>query len=490
MTAPMRLPIGIAVALCVAILTSAVFAQLTPEEQQALDERLKQPEFGDPLVDPSFRSIFVLVDYSNTNFFIDAAGKQRGFEYELMSGYEDYLNRNAKKTAERRFLAFIPMPFEEILPALREGRGDIAAAGLTITEERLRQVDFTLPYIPHVNEIVVQHESSPLLESLEDLAGESVLVLGGSSYVEHLTALNAQLRKKKYKPIDIVEADKDLETAGILELVNSGAVPFSVVDDYVARIWSEVFVDIELREDLVVNSRGSIAWAVRKDSPELKNSLDDYVKQIKKGTLLGNIAFNRYFKSTRWVRNALDPTALQKLDKISGIMRRYSDRYGWDWIAVAAQAFQESRLDQSKVSPAGAIGIMQLLPSTAAQKTVGINDVSTLENNIHAGVKYLVFLRRRYFSDPDIAPANRVDFSWAAYNAGPAKIQRLRRIAGERGYDPNRWFGHVELVAADVIGRETVDYVANVNKYYVTYKYALERRERLADPNGRTAPVQ
>ena len=208
-------------------------------------------------------------------------------------------------------------------------------------------------------------------------------------------------------------------------------MPFTVVDDYAARIWSEVFDDIELRADLIVNGGGSIAWAVRKDSPELKASLNSYVKQIKKGTLLGNIAFNRYFKSTRWVRNALDPKALQKLNKISGIMQRYSDQYGWDWIAVAAQAFQESRLDQSKVSPAGAVGIMQLLPSTAAQKNVGFKDVSTLDNNIHAGVKYLVFLRKRYFSDSDIEPAQRVDFSWAAYNAGPAKIQRLRKMAAE-----------------------------------------------------------
>jgi len=261
-------------------------------------------------------------------------------------------------------------------------------------------------------------------------------------------------------------------------------VPFSVVDDYAARIWSEVFDNIEQGADLIVNSGGSIAWAVRKDSPELKASLNSYVKQIKKGTLLGNIAFNRYFRSTRWVRNALDPKALEKLNKISGIMRRYSDQYGWDWVAIAAQAFQESLLDQSKVSPAGAVGIMQLLPSTAAQKHVGFNDVSTLDNNIHAGVKYLVFLRQRYFSDPDIGPAQRVDFSWAAYNAGPAKIQRLRKMAAERDYDPNRWFGNVELVAADVIGRETVDYVANVNKYYVTYKYALERRERLAGRSG------
>ena len=199
MSARIRLPVRLAVALILSTMTATVAAQLTLEEQQALDERLKQPKFGDPLVDSSFRSIFVLVDYSNTNYFIDAGGKQRGFEYELLSGYEDYLNRNAKKTSERRFLVFIPMPFEEILPALREGRGDIAAANLTITGERARHVDFTAPYLPRVNEIVVQHKDSPSLESIEDLAGESVLVLGGSSYAEHLRTLNEQLLAKNHE---------------------------------------------------------------------------------------------------------------------------------------------------------------------------------------------------------------------------------------------------------------------------------------------------
>jgi membrane-bound lytic murein transglycosylase MltF len=101
-----------------------------------------------------------------------------------------------------------------------------------------------------------------------------------------------------------------------------------------------------------------------------------------------------------------------------------------------------------------------------------------VEANIHAGVKYLNFVRKRYFSDPEIAPEDRIDFSWAAYNAGPARIQGLRKKAAKRGYDPNKWFNNVEHMASESIGRETVDYVANVNKYYIAYKFALERQER------------
>jgi len=122
---------------------------------------------------------------------------------------------------------------------------------------------------------------------------------------------------------------------------------------------------------------------------------------------------------------------------------------------------------------------MQLLPSTASQKPISIKNIRKVENNIHAGVKYLSFVRKHYFSDPEIAPADRIDFSWAAYNAGPTRIQKLRRKAEKRGYDPNKWFNNVEHLASETIGRETVDYVINVNKYYVVYKFALERRERV-----------
>lgn len=126
---------------------------------------------------------------------------------------------------------------------------------------------------------------------------------------------------------------------------------------------------------------------------------------------------------------------------------------------VAAQGVQESRLDQSARSQAGAIGAMQLLPSTAADPNVGIPNIEQLEDNIHAGVKYLRFLRNRYFDDPDVTAVNQTLFAFAAYNGGPARIARLRREAAEAGLDPNVWFDNVEVVVTKRIGRETVQYV-------------------------------
>jgi membrane-bound lytic murein transglycosylase MltF len=142
---------------------------------------------------------------------------------------------------------------------------------------------------------------------------------------------------------------------------------------------------------------------------------------------------------------------------------------------IAAQGYQESQLDQSRRSQAGAIGIMQLLPATAADPKVGIADITEAEANVHAGVRYLNFLRTHYFDDPAIDRLNQTLLALAAYNAGPARTRGLREMAAAEGLDPNRWFNNVEVIAAREIGRETVQYVANIYKYYLTYRMAIEK---------------
>jgi membrane-bound lytic murein transglycosylase MltF len=462
------------VALTALLSYGSALAQLGDDQLEALDERATKPYLGEPLKDPDNRFVYVLTVYDKTNFFIDDEGHYRGYEYDLLKGYEKSINRK-KKASQRHYLVFVPMRFEDILPALAAGRGDIAAANLTITDERQKIVDFAKPYLTDVNEIVVTNRDEPALDSVNDLAGRSLYVLAGSSYVEHLKVLNERFVSQGLEPMDIVEADPDLEQADILELLNSGIVKLTVVDSHVANVWAPVFANIVLKPEVAVNRGGSIAWAVRKNIPAFKASVDAYVKKIREGTLIGNMTFNNYYKSHKWVRNPDDPIERAKLQKVVKYMKKYAERYGWDWIAIAAQAYQESQLDQSKVSPAGAVGIMQLLPRTAAHEPIGIKDITKVENNIHAGVKYMDHVLNSYFDDPAIAPADRVDFTWAAYNAGPARIQGLRRRAAKRGYDPNRWFNNVEHMAAESIGRQTVDYVGNINKYYVAYKFAIER---------------
>jgi membrane-bound lytic murein transglycosylase MltF len=258
--------------------------------------------------------------------------------------------------------------------------------------------------------------------------------------------------------------------------VNGGRLVV-IVDDHKARFWGEIFDKITLHADIAVHEGGDIAWAFRKNSPKLAAVVNEFVKGHKKGTLLGNMLFKRYLKENKWARNALSPAELAKFQAVVDMFKQYADRYDFDYLMTGALAYQESQLDNSKRSKVGAVGIMQILPTTAADKNIGIPDVAKLENNIHAGHKYLRFLQDRYFDDPAITTLDRYLFTFAAYNAGPARMSSLRREAGKRGLDPNVWFQNVEVIAAEKIGRETVQYVSNIYKYYISYKFAREQME-------------
>ncbi|MBW2192368.1 MAG: transporter substrate-binding domain-containing protein [Deltaproteobacteria bacterium] len=443
----------------------------------AILERVRTPFKGDLDQILERRHIRVLVTYSKTNFFFDK-GVPKGFEYELLKDYETFLNKNLKKVHQKITMVFIPVPFDCLLQSLADGQGDIAAAGLTITPQREKIVKFTDPYIPDVAEVVVLNKDVKGIRALDDLAGRRVYVRPGSSYEQHLKALSRQLIRKRKAPIKIVTADEDLTTEDILEFVNAGIEEITVADHHIAKIWSSVLPNITVKNDLTINAAGNIAWAVRNNNPKLLASLNDFVKTTRKGSLLGNILFNRYYKNARWIKNPLTGKERKNLEHLAGLFQKYADQYGFDWLKIAAMAYQESEFDNSKKNPSGAVGIMQVMPRTAADKHVNIKDVHLLENNIHAGVKYLNFLRQRYFSSPDIHPANRVDFAWAAYNAGPAKINKFRRIAEKRGFDKNQWFFNVETIAMEKLGRETAVYVANINKYYITYKLFYEKSRR------------
>ena len=454
---------------------TAVGSGLEETADEVLLDRASQAFFGDLPEILERRFIRVLVSYSKSNFFHDG-GTVRGFEVKLLQAWEKDLNKGAK-TYERVRLVFIPTPFDRLLEDLRQGRGDIAAAGLTATAERADRVAFTEPYIPNVQEVVVLNRAIADVAGLsrvKELSGRQVVVRSGSSYVENLEGLNDRLKSSGVLPIDILEADPRLVTEDLLEMVNAGAVEITVADHHIAEAWAEVLPEIVVRKDLAIHSGGDIAWAVRQKSPELLDALNEFIGEHRKGSLLGNILFNRYHSGSKWIANPISPAELAKLEQLIALFQKYAEQYGFDWLALAAQAYQESGLDQSRKSGAGAVGVMQLLPSTAADKSVNIADIHLLENNIHAGAKYLAFLRDRYFSDAAMEPAARVDFAWAAYNAGPARVRGLRKKAADRGLDPNRWFFNVEKIAAEEIGRETVDYVANINKYYLAYRMQYE----------------
>ena len=441
-----------------------------PPELQPLDETWT----GDFEGMVERRVIRVLTAFAKGLYFLDGAD-QRGVTYEFVKMFEEELNEKLDTGLLKLHVLIIPVTRDRLLPALVQGYGDIAAANLTITPERLKMVDFADPVLTGVDEVVVMGPSVPPLETLGDLGGKELFVRPSSSYYESLVRLNESFKAEGKPEITLTTADRYLEDEDLLEMVNAGLLPMVVVDSTKAEFWSQVFDDLEPRLDLAVNMGGEIAWAFRKGSPQLAEVVNEFVSTHRGGTLMGNIVLNRYLRNTDWVRNSLTPGEMDRFRDAVDFFQRYAGEYGFDWLMVAAQGYQESRLDQSVRSSAGAIGVMQLLPSTAADPNVDIPEIEDLENNIHAGVKYLRFMRDRYFSDDRIDDLNATLLSFAAYNGGPNRIARIRKETAEIGLDPNVWFDNVELVVSKRIGRETVQYVSNIYKYYTAYRLIAER---------------
>jgi len=261
-------------------------------------------------------------------------------------------------------------------------------------------------------------------------------------------------------------------------------IPTTIVDSHKAQFWAGIFKNIKVHDDITVNADGKIAWAIRKDSPKLIAIINEFVKDHKVGTLHGNILFKRYLEENKWVRESLVEEHRKRLESKIELFKKYGEKYNFDWLKLAALGYQESHLDQSKKSSTGAIGIMQVLPSTAEDKNVDIKNIDKLENNIHAGTKYLRFIKDRYFSDESISNKNQDLFSLAAYNAGPARIAKLRKEAADSGLDSNVWFANVEVIAAKRIGRETVQYVSNIYKYYIAYRLSLDQLTAKKESNS------
>jgi len=430
------------------------------------------------------RIIRVLVSYNQTNYF-SIGGVEKGFEYELMKKLEAHVNKKARAGTLKVHIIFLTVPFSKLVQGLIEGKGDIAAAGLTVTPGRRAKLAFSLPYITNVDEIVVKSKDAEAVPTAEDLSGRSVIVTKGSSYVRHLDQLNERLNSQHRASIHVIIAGTHLVTEDLLQMVSAGIYDYTIADSHIAQLWSSALPGIVLQKTAVINRDGKIAWAVRKDNPRLLALLNQFARKHQQGTLLGNILLKRYYEDTKWVVNPLTEKRKQQLAKYHDLFKKYAAQYEFDWQFIAALAFQESKLNQNARSHAGAVGIMQIKPSTAAGEPIAIKHIkSNVENNIHAGTKYLAFLRDRYFSDGALEPLDQFAFTAAAYNAGPAKIRRLRKQAAAGNLDPDKWFNNVEYLAKKKIGNETTQYVANIYKYYVSYKTSeveLKRREQAID---------
>ncbi len=433
------------------------------------------------------RLIRVAVTFNRTHYFIDK-GQQRGVAYESIKQFEDDLNADLHTGTLKVHVAALPMSRDQLESALLSGHVDLVAAMLTITPERQTRAAFSLPTRTNVSEVVVTGPDAPPIATVDDLSGQDVFVREGSVYAESLARLNDQLKARGKPPAVLTPAPVALEDDDVLEMVNAGLAPITITDDYLAQFWKKVFTNLTVHADVAVRSGGELAVAARKENPKLLTAVNAWITNHGKGDPFRNTIERRYLDNVKYAKNAASEAERRKFLVMVDLFKKYSAQYDVDYLLMAAQGYQESTLNQDAKSQVGAIGVMQVMPATG--KDLGVGDITLLEPNIHAGVKYMRFMMDQYFKDDPMDPLNKGLMTFASYNAGPGRIAQLRREAAKEGLDPNVWFGNVERVASERIGRETVTYVSNIYKYYIAYKLVVGNLERRNAAKARVGTQQ
>jgi len=456
---------------------------LTSLDEQTIELRFALGEWHgdlDGIVAERARLLRLLTVFEPMHYLVDGR-RQAGLTVEAARAFEEFLNERLGKirAADRIRIILVPVRRDQLIPFLRDGRGDIAAANLTITDDRLADVDFSDPLISGAFEVVVTGPAADPINGLDELSGRSVFVRRSSSYFESLQRLNRDLGDRGLPPATIVEVDEILDDGAILKLVQEGRLPTTIVDAHKADFWVNFFPDLVWNEEVRPRENGQIAWAVQKESPQLLEQLNAFVKTHKKGTLTGNVLINRYLKNTDWLEALGDQVVKGRRDSLKNLFQEKAAMYDLDWRRLAAQSFQESGFDQSRRSSRGAIGLMQLMPATARE--MGFEDISAADANVEAGAKYMRHVIDTYFSDIEhnpevdrkVAEEEAYATALAAYNAGPTRISRLRRTAESRGIDSRRWFDQMELIVAREVGSEPVKYVQKVMEYSIQLQLQL-----------------
>jgi membrane-bound lytic murein transglycosylase MltF len=453
----------------------------TPSPYDALPEGVRsivdKPFTGDLDAMIARRAIRVAVTFNRTHYFVDR-GQERGITYEALKAFESDLNTDLKTGNLKVHVVIVPMSRDQLYPALSGGKVDMVAAMVTVRPELEKLVAFSEPTRTNVSQVVVTGPGAPAIATADDLSGQEVYVRKASVYHETLSGLNGQLKARGRAAIVINEAPDVLEDDDILEMVNAGLAPITVVDDYLAGFWKQVFTDITVHPDVALRTGGQLAVAMRKENPKLRELVNQWIRKHGKGDAFRNVLERRYLQNVKYVKNAAADAERQKLRKVVELFKKYGTQYDLDYLLMAAQGYQESTLDQNVKSPVGAIGVMQVMPPTGRELKVG--DITQIEPNIHAGVKYMRFMMDTYFKDEPMDNLNKGLMTFASYNAGPGRLRQLRREAAQRGLNPNVWFNNVERVASERIGRETVTYVSNIYKYYLTYRLLSAQADRRA----------
>ena len=449
-----------------------------------MDEGKPQQRLGDLSLMMEQKSLRVIVAYDQVGFFINK-GNPDGLYVALFQKFKKFLSEKYPEAKHLKFY-FVPVRQDEVVKYISEGYGDIAV-GLQATNNLKRYVDFTIPEKLWVEEIAVVAKNQPPIKELKDFSNRYFMVRKSSSYAESLKNVNVYLKALDLPPAKIVYADEYLTDADLVDMVDKGEIKSTVINNSKLVVWRRLFKNVTFATDIPIKVNSTLVWAIRHDSPELYKAINLFLRENRDGTKDGTPIYDRYMRTSPVYeshyakrRDWLGITP-KDLEKFITIFKKYGEKYNLDWKLLMAQAYQESTLNQAVVSSRGAVGIMQVLPSTASEWYINLSSVTDLDNNVHAGTKYMRYMIDNFFSDEDISNSDRLLFALASYNSGPSRITRYRKEAQDAGLKGNVWFNNVEKIAVKHNAIETVKYVKNISQFYISYTKAYELLKNKSD---------
>ncbi|TKG88638.1 transporter substrate-binding domain-containing protein [Puteibacter caeruleilacunae] len=408
-----------------------------PEKKQTTEQLEAPKEELSKILEQ--REINVVVDYNSTNYFV-YRGRPMGFQYELLRHLAKDLNVELKLTVSNSLI--------ETFDGLYSGRFDLIAKNLTITKERAAIVDFTKS-LTQTRQVLVQRKPQDwrelnkeelekrLVRNQLDLGKKSVVVQRNTAYYQRLINLSDEIGA----PINIIE-DTIYGVERLVALVSKGDIDYTVCDENVAKVNQSYYPNIDIKTPVSFSQK--IAWAVRKDEPELLDFLNNWIVKFRETKEYTRI-YNKYFLSTRAnIRMGSDYHSMSggKLSPYDDVIKELAEREDLDWKLLASIIYQESRFDPQAESWAGAVGLMQLMPETADQFDVG--DLTEPRENISGGIRLLNWLMEQV-SEMVPNEDEQLKFVLASYNVGLGHVKDARRLAVKYGKDPNVWDDNVDF---------------------------------------------
>ncbi|TFF42064.1 transglycosylase SLT domain-containing protein [Pseudomonas sp. RIT623] len=417
----------------------------------------------------------VLVNQSR-NSSGEVKGEPVGVEYYRLRALEHYLNARVADGQEI-YLKIIPRAKEQLLGALQRGEGDLAAPGELLDPSVVRGVDASAPVVDQVPLQLVGRKGERSYSRVEQLSGRTIALTSASAAGPAIQVINQQLALRKRAPIRVEWVDPTLAVEDVLEMVQAGIYPLTVVERPIAQRWARVMPKLRVDSKLQLARPDAMRWYVRKDAPMFQAAVDRFLAGYRAPDNQ-DAAFERIYRRQYRVHNPLARKDRQRLESLRPVLQKHGGDQQFDWLNLAALAFKESTLDPKARGSGGAHGLMQITPS-AAQR-VGVSNTATVDGNVQASARYLAMLRRKFFASPQLNERERMAFILAAYNLGPERVQAMRAEARRRGLNGNQWFFQTERVAMEQVGMGPVNFVNSVNKYYLAFNRERASLERVA----------